>query len=282
MELLKINTKLGTIQVYKNGQGSKNVVLLHGAGCDNAMLSWREVINTFGEEFTVYAPDLLGYGSSQKPQNMCGPDFYEKHIDSVKEVVDCLGIQSCILAGLSMGGAIAIGFTLKYPEYVNLLVPVDSWGLSAKLPMHKICHWYIHNTDFTLKQYHWLVKSRLLAKWSISYSLIGKKENITEQLIDEVIEACKGDNAGQSMQDFQRSSSTKAGSVPYYIHELDKIDKTIVFINGDKDPLVPLKDVIAAAKKTRNNEYYILKDCKHWSVKEQPQEFVKIICEHIR
>lgn len=281
MERIIVKTTYGNICVYKKGNGPKPVVLLHGSGCDSAMLSWREVMEAFGDEYTLYAPDLLGYGRSDKPQNMCGKHFYKKHIRSVKEIVDYFRLEQFVLAGLSMGGAIAIGFALKYPKRVKLLVPVASWGISEKLPMHHFSYWYIHYTDFTLKQYGLIEGRRWMAKWLISYALIGDKRNITEALVDEVLEACKGNHAGKSMLDFQRSSSTKDGSVPYYVNELGKMEMPIVFVNGDKDPLVPLKHVLAAARRTRTNKCYELKGCKHWSVKERPDEFVKIICEHV-
>ena len=42
-----IRTPYGSIAAYKKGTGTKSVLLLHGAGCDSTMLSWREVFNTF-------------------------------------------------------------------------------------------------------------------------------------------------------------------------------------------------------------------------------------------
>ena len=47
MNELDIKTSYGTIHVYRKGNGRKNLVLIHGSGCDNAMLSWFEVIQNF-------------------------------------------------------------------------------------------------------------------------------------------------------------------------------------------------------------------------------------------
>jgi len=60
MEQQIIKTTYGNICVYKKGIGEQSVVLIHGSGCDNAMLSWTEVIQEFTEEYEVYALDLLG------------------------------------------------------------------------------------------------------------------------------------------------------------------------------------------------------------------------------
>ena len=277
MEQLDVKTTQGRIRVYKNGSGTRKILLLHGGGCDSAMLSWREVMDRFGPEFTVYAPDLLGYGMSDKPRGLSGGDFYQKHIDAVRETADALGLERFALAGLSMGGAIAIGFALRYPERVSLLVPVDSWGFTARMPFHRLCVWYIHHTELTAAQYRWLARSKRLAKWSLSYSLIGDKGTITDALVDEVMDACKGDGAGQAMLDYQRSSCVKEGCEPYYGAELGRLEMPVVFITGEKDPLVPVRDVTAAAERAGGSPCYILKGCKHWSVKERPEEFVRIV-----
>ena len=276
MEEFDIKTSRGKIHVYKQGNGEKRIILLHGSGCDSAMLSWREVMEHFSEKVTVYAPDQLGYGKSDKPDNMCGSSFYDHHIETVRELADSLGLDKFALAGLSMGGAVAMGFALRYGERVTSLFPVDPWGISEKIPFGKFSVWYIHKTDLTLKQFRWIEKSRLMAKWFAAYALIGDKSKITEALIDEILEACRSDGAGKAMQDYQRSSCTENGAYPYYVNELTRLKMPVVFISGEKDPLVPKEDVLRAAK-AAGASVHILKSCKHWSVKEEPEKFCSIV-----
>lgn len=276
MEELDIKTTHGNIHVYKQGNGEKKIILLHGSGCDSAMLSWREVMGHFSEDITVYAPDQLGYGKSSRPDNMCGDSFYDIHIETLRELADSLGLEKFALAGLSMGGAVAMGFALKYGERVTALFPVDPWGISEKIPFGKFSVWYIQKTDLTLKQFRWISNSRAMAKWFASYALMGDRKNITEQLIDEILEACRSDGAGRAMQDYQRSSCTDKGVNPYYVNELSSLKMPVVFVSGENDPLVPKADVLRAAK-AAGAAAHILKKCKHWSVKEKPQKFCSIV-----
>lgn len=109
MNELDIKTSHGTIHVYKKGKGHKNLILLHGSGCDNAMLSWLEVMKSFNDEYTIYAPDLLGYGKSDKPTDLCGKNFYNIHIQSIKQITEQLKLTTFILAGLSMEGQLRLG-----------------------------------------------------------------------------------------------------------------------------------------------------------------------------
>ncbi len=235
------------------------------------------MFNAFTDDFSVYAFDFLGYGNSDKADDLVGENFYDTHIACVKNVVEYYNLSDFVLAGLSMGGAVAIGFALIYPEKIKALIPVDSWGLSEKMPFHRFSYWYVNHTNMTLMQYRLYAKYRWLAKWSLSYALIGNKAFITDSLVDEVMRSCSGDMAGKSMHNFQRSSADKYRSKPYYLDNLKNFKKTVIFIIGEKDPLVPLKDIYKAAEENPNSKVAVFKDCKHWSVKEQPQRFCRIV-----
>ena len=272
-----IKTPYGTIAAYKKGAGTKTVLLLHGAGCDSTMLSWKEVFHTFTDDFSVYAFDFLGYGCSDKADNLVGDKFYKTHIACVKSVAEHYGLSDFALAGLSMGGAVAIGFALQYPEKIKALIPVDTWGVSEKMPFHYFSYWYVNHTNLTLTQYRWCAKYRWLARWSISYALIGDKKRITDSLIDEVMNSCVGDMAGKSMLNYQRSSADQYRSKPYYLDHLKKLKMPVIYIIGENDPLVPLNDIYKAAQENANSQVEVFKGCKHWSVKERPEKFCSII-----
>ena len=258
------------------------MILLHGGGCDNAMLSWSEVIQNFNDEYTIYAPDLLGYGKSEKPDGLCGEQFFDVHIQSIKQMTEQLGVEKFILSGLSMGGAIAIGYALKYPVQVQMLIPVDTWGISPTIPFGYLSYWYINKTNWTISQYKWIAKSRWLAKWFIEYSLIGDKRKITDKIVDEVWRACKEDDAGKSMLDFQRSACDKNGAIPYYKNELSKLEMPVVFVHGEYDALVPVRHLVGIKNVRPGTKVHILKKCKHWSVKEKPNTFFNIVQHYAR
>ena len=272
-----IQTQYGNLAVYRKGSGRKTVLLLHGAGSDSTMLSWKEVFNIFSDAYSVYAFDFLGYGHSDKAEYLAGDQYYDTHISCVKSVIEHYDLTDLVLCGLSMGGAVAIGYALLYPENIKALIPVDSWGLSEKMPFHRFSYWYVNHTDLTLTQYRWCAKYRWMAKWSISYALIGNRSLITDSLIDEVMQACAGDMAGRSMLNYQRSSADKYGSKPYYPGKLKNLTMPVIYIIGEKDPLVPLSDIYKAAEENPNSKVEVFKGCKHWSVKEQPRKFCDIV-----
>ena len=57
------------------GLGDQVVVLVHGGGLDNARLSWELLIPELAKNLRVIAPDLPGYGQSDKPDVVYDLDF---------------------------------------------------------------------------------------------------------------------------------------------------------------------------------------------------------------
>ena len=51
----------------------------------------------------------------------------------------------------------------------------------------------------------------------------------------------------------------------------------VIYIIGEKDPLVPLNDIYKAAQENPGSRVEIFEGCKHWAVKEQPGKFCEIV-----
>lgn len=284
MEHFFLETTFGKINCYKSGAGPKKLVLLHGAGCDNALLSWRDVMERlYYDSFTVYAFDMLGYGKSDCPGDMAGGDFYQKHVRSLEECFRQLELGDFILAGLSMGGAIAISYTIQNPDQVSALFLIDSWGLTERLKHHRLIYRWCKKEKRMQKAYHRLAKNRKLVQWMIGYSLFGNKDRITPELVDQVWEACKGKNAAKSMHQYQISSLTKEICVPYYTREdWERLPMAVYFLHGELDPLVPAADARRAAGAAPMGKYVRLPGCRHWSVRENPFVFIELLEELCR
>jgi hypothetical protein len=110
------------------GESGSAVLLLHGGGLDSAALSWEEVIGPLSEKHRVFAPDLPGYGQSDKTAIQYTVDYY---IAFLEHLMDTLHLEQTSLVGLSMGGGIALGVTLRFPARVEKLVLVDSYGIQG-------------------------------------------------------------------------------------------------------------------------------------------------------
>lgn len=120
----KVELKNGETIGYRHREGGNKVlILVHGNMTSSK--HWDVFMEAFDSEYTIYAPDLRGFGTStyNKPINSLD-DFKE----DLKDFVDSIGIRNFDLMGWSTGGGVCMIFASDYPEYVNKLVLMESVG----------------------------------------------------------------------------------------------------------------------------------------------------------
>lgn len=270
------------IQAYRCGRGNDTILLLHGAGVDHAMMTWKEVMEKLGKRTTVYAIDLPGYGQSDPMETIPEEGLYPYFHHALEAVVDQLKLNRFVLVGLSMGGAIAIRYALEHPEQVCGLVPVDSWGLSEKAPIHGLTHWVTQRTNWVRKVCEKMAQSPLMIRTMIQSSLFGRKNTTTAELVAEIQQLLQKESALNAMEIFQKSSLTPKGAIPYFGEELSRLKMPVLLIHGKKDPIVPRSHAEKASRIIANSRLHILPSCKHWCCKEQPEIFYQALWAFVK
>lgn len=120
--------QVGGQQVYVEQAGKgEAVVLLHGFGASS--YSWRRVMSELSRSFRVVAPDLSGFGYTERPRT---PASYTRQGQEalVLGVLDALGIDRAHFVGHSYGGGLTLFLASRHPERVRSLVLVDSSAAS--------------------------------------------------------------------------------------------------------------------------------------------------------
>jgi pimeloyl-ACP methyl ester carboxylesterase len=107
------------------------VVLLHGGGLDDARLSWTALTPRVAGHATVVTPDLPGVGDS--PLGATEPTV-NGYAGWFVAFLDALGVRRCIVAGLSLGGAVAIRTALDAPDRVAGLLGCAPYCLDPRVP----------------------------------------------------------------------------------------------------------------------------------------------------
>jgi len=101
------------------GQGFP-LVLLHGFPLDRHM--WDAQVAELSTHWRVIAPDLRGFGQSRSE----GPFSIADLADDVHIALSQLAALPCVLAGLSMGGYVALAFARKYLSELRGLILLDT------------------------------------------------------------------------------------------------------------------------------------------------------------
>jgi pimeloyl-ACP methyl ester carboxylesterase len=126
------------------GQGPL-VVLLHG--WPETWYQWRLIMPALAKRFTAVAPDLRGYGLSDKPS---GPYDKRTMASDIRALVHSLGHERLRLVGQDRGARVAHRYALDHPEEVEKLVIMDIVParvvferLTAKTAQ-RYWHWFFH------------------------------------------------------------------------------------------------------------------------------------------
>jgi haloalkane dehalogenase len=118
------------MHVADQGEGPP-VLLLHGEPTSSYL--WRNVIPpVVAAGHRAVAPDLIGFGRSDKPPDI-GWYTYERHVASIEELVDELGLRGLTLVVHDWGGPIGLRFAVEHEDLVDRLVILDT-GIGGGRP----------------------------------------------------------------------------------------------------------------------------------------------------
>jgi cis-3-alkyl-4-acyloxetan-2-one decarboxylase len=122
------------VAVWEAGPaGAESVVLVHGYPSNHRV--WRHQIEALAESQRVVAPDLLGWGASDRP-----PDLrfdYDTEVARLGRLLDSVGIERANLFAHDYGGFLSLGFTQRFPERVSRLAILNSRSHRTFVP-----RWY--------------------------------------------------------------------------------------------------------------------------------------------
>ena len=177
----------------KAGEGNAPVLLLHGGGYDSASLSYKHAIGSISRHHQVFAPDWPGYGQSDKPEIEYSTEYY---VGFLGRLMDVLGLKKANLVGISMGGAISLGFSLRSPQRVEKLILVDSHGLGREVPGRVASFALVRLPLLNKLVWAALGRSRRMVEWSLQ-SVFYDPRAVTRELVDEVFQVAKNWGRGR-------------------------------------------------------------------------------------
>jgi 3-oxoadipate enol-lactonase len=117
-------TRQGIAISYSDTGGDGTpVVLVHGFPFNSSL--WDPQVESLGDRFRVIAPDLMGFGDSDAPED---PSAYSIAVfsDQIRAVVDDTDARSAVLCGLSMGGYVCLDLWRRHRDVIKRLVLADT------------------------------------------------------------------------------------------------------------------------------------------------------------
>ena len=252
----------GTINTaYLEAGSGDPILLLHGVSA--AGITWYPVIGPLSAHFRVFAPDIVGYGESDKPAADYDPPYYCAWLTAF---LDAVGLKKAHVVGHSQGGAISLRFALDSPARVKSLVLVDSAGLgvgsgaSFGVLLAMLCY----N----------LFPSRTTGLW-VTRQVMHDPQNLDPALgeyIDEVTKAPGG----------RRALLRGRADTRIPPEQLAQIAHQTLIIWGQEDRLLPVAQARTAAKALPHAQLHVIPEAGHTPFIDQPQQFNDVLLSFLR
>ena len=268
--------KIGDIKTRYWAEGDKgsNVILIHGLGASADI--WIHNISALASGYRVYAPDLAGFGRSEKPYVKYSPSYMAAFIN---DFMTALNIENTCLVGMSLGGGVALQYVLQFPRNVQRLVLVDSAGLGREMPLA------MRLATIPVMGELMLSPSRAGMAFVLK-QLVYDPAVITDDLIDLYYELNFSQGAAKTVLSVLRACATirggRADVLDPIIKNLDNIKMPTLIIWGREDRLFPVRHACFAREKIPASHLHIFERCGHMPNFERHEEFNYVVLNFLR
>ena len=262
----------GGVRVHYQEAGPKDapaVILIHGFTAST--LVWSEVLLPIAEEgFRVIAPDLMGFGFSEKPRD--AEYTIDAHARMITRLMDALEIERATLVGSSYGGAIAATCALDYAERVERLVLVGA----------------VSNDDIKRRPLLRLAASPVIGellsplmldlRWMVKRHLKSNTVSNAAWFDDKRVAAY---HTPLRAVDTQRAalSMLRRWSAERIRREAHLITQPTLIIWGEHDAEIPLSDGERLHREIQASRLIVFRQCGHLPQEEYPREFTGLVAE---
>ncbi|MEV0699027.1 alpha/beta hydrolase [Saccharopolyspora sp. NPDC050389] len=272
----------GPVRLYTAGDKEREpVLLLHGAMLDTVELLWHRVLPALARTHRVYAIDLPKHGGSRPWQRTVDQELCEL---LVEQLLDHLEVERISLVGHSMGGGIAIGYSLHHPERVSRAVFSAPGGIGARRPM-QLGTWLALRAPGLLR-----ASSRYLANsaTAIRRSMVrGLAAGAAADDFDRIVELARAEAQAKSrhrekaLDDWQILAYGPFGMRLDFLPELGRLEVPSLWLRGADDQLVGDREVRQAAAAAPGGRLAVISGAGHLLPLDQPAEFHRLTADFL-
>lgn len=235
-------------------------------------LSWEEVIGPLSEHFFVVAPDLPGFGESEKPNPARYAYTIEALAEAVVDVIAALGVGRASIVGHGLGGAIAINIAADHAELVQRLVLVDALCYPPPRKIApQIAHLPVIGGVF-FKQFY----TRAMFRSHFQKLVFGPNAGVPLARIDRHYELLSTPNARESAHAVMHAMFETRPVVA----RLGRIRAPVLVVWGHDDRLLPVQHAQRLAHEIPGAKLEIL-DAGHSPQEEVPALFVEHVTQFL-
>jgi len=243
---------------YLEAGAGPPVVLVHGSGPGvTAYANWRLTIPDLAPHFRVLAPDMAGFGFSDKPDVVADMGRW---VGQLAGFLDALGIERASVVGNSFGGGIGIRLAADHPDRVDRLVLMGSVGVSFPITEGLDHVWGYQPSLENMR--------RILDYFAYS------RELVNDELAEVRYRAALApgvQEAFSAMFPAPRQRWVEAMATPE--DKIRAIRHETLIIHGREDKVIPLDNAYRLLGLIERSELHVFGRCGHWSQIEWADDF---------
>jgi pimeloyl-ACP methyl ester carboxylesterase len=274
---------LGSLRVHHmHGGRGDPVLFIHGLG-SSSYIEWRFNLEAAAARHRVYAPDLPGFGRTEKPHARYGIPYFTRFL---VRYMDSRGLRSAAVVGASLGGRVALELTLKHPERVSKLVLVNALGLGRPtmqlsyglLTVPRIGEAFMRVARDAIR---W-APPRMIR--SVAARFTGASSDLTQTMDDSYLANLKEMYSAEGYPDAYlatvRSLITPEAILGAHYDlskRLHEIKVPVQLIWGADDPLFPVTHAARAHALIGRSRLAVVEGAGHTPQAERPEEFNRVL-----
>ncbi len=277
MSVINAEIQTGDVRTFYNRSGegrAETLLFLHGSGPGvTAWSNWQFALPFFDDKFHCLAPDLVGFGASEHPQNPPTGmrNWMRLWVDQCLAMLDALNIEKAHLVGNSMGGAIALHLLMEAQERFGravLMGPIGAphtltpeidrlWGFyeDPSLKMFRnLIRWFVYDDTFIADRLDSIAKTRFEAAMnpdvqrSFKAMFPAPRQNVLDDLV-----------------------------VPELA--LRRMTHPILLVHGRDDKIVPLETSLHLLQHLPQVQLHVFGQCSHWTQIEFAHSFNHLLAQ---
>ncbi|HYT78180.1 MAG TPA: alpha/beta fold hydrolase [Actinomycetota bacterium] len=264
MEQSFATTGPGRIAYLEGGQGVP-ILLIHGMPTSSYL--WRRVLPLLAPRFRVFAPDLMGFGDSDKPED--ADLSIVAQAQYLRVLMDTVAWDSGVVVGHDIGGGIAQLISINDPITVSRLVLIDTIAYDS-WPVPEIKR---------LKDPAWdeIIKSLDLTKGFRKALEQGMyhHERVDDELVSRYVEPFR--DLGGRLAYLRCARALRTEDLLSVMENVERLEIPTLIIWGESDSFQRLEFGERLQRRMRKAELVVLPEAGHYTPEDRPEEIADLI-----
>jgi pimeloyl-ACP methyl ester carboxylesterase len=251
---------------FEAGSGEP-VLMLHGSGPGvSALANWQHNIPTLAQRFHVLAPDIVGFGATERPDGI----VYSLRTwsDHVWAFLDAHAIQRTAIVGNSLGGRIALQMATDRPDRITKMVLMGTPGVGMT-PTEGLAALRAYEPS------HDAMRDLLRNYFAVDPAMI------TDELVEIRFAASIAAGAYEAYQAMFFDPRHAGSELGITENEVRTITTPALLVHGREDKVVPMHVSVTMLGLLPNADLHVFSRCGHWTQIERADEFSALVADYL-